>query len=313
MSFIRQNTSNESCKVDFCQVVDSTVNLLKGAISKKIRLVHEVPKMAVNVNAIEGQLAQVLVNLVVNARDAIGDSGEIRIVLRELETCKVIDPVGEMRGSDRLKGKYACLSVIDNGQGIPKEIIGKVFEPYFSTKPDKGTGLGLSTVKEIVEKFEGVIEISSKSAIGTKVSVYFPVIDENVNIAGQTASEIQGGKEKILIVDDEQAIRNVLSLSLRRLGYDVEMAASGSEAISKYIADNYDYDLVILDMVMPELSGSDIFFRLKELNPNVRVLICTAFASEQAIRDILDNGGKGLIHKPFDIEELANKLRECLS
>lgn len=318
LSFLKNDNSVKPARLNLSGVVESTVNLLRGAISKKIKLIHEIPKHPIFVSGIEGQLSQILVNLVINSRDAIKDIGEVRVVLRELETSEVIEPAGEIRGSEQLQGKYACLSVIDNGQGISGEILPKVFEPYFSTKRERGTGLGLSTVKELVERMGGVIEISSKGGIGTKVSVYIPILEEvdseevpsDQNDLKKPA--LQRGYERILVVDDEQSVRNVLGLSLRRLGYEVELAASGSEAISKYIAAGSAYDLVILDMVMPELSGREVFFRLKDIDPGVRVLICSGFASDQAISDILENGGKGLIQKPFDIEFLAQKIRECL-
>ncbi len=318
LSFLKNDGSVKPSKLNLKAILDSTSNLLRGAISKKIKLVCEFPEHDTHVMGIEGQISQILVNLVINSRDAIRDNGEIRIALRELETSEVINPVGEIKGAERLKGKYACLSVIDNGQGISGDILGKVFEPYFSTKRERGTGLGLSTVKEIVERLGGVIELSSKVGIGTKVSVYLPVVEEDsasatAQMASSKPTTLQRGSEKILVVDDEQAVRNVLGLSLRRLGYEVELASSGSEAISKYIAAGSRYDLVILDMVMPELSGREVFFRLKEIDPGVRVLICSGFASEQAIRDILENGGKGIIQKPFEVEVLAAKIRDCLA
>jgi signal transduction histidine kinase/CheY-like chemotaxis protein len=314
LSFLKNDTSMKISRLNLSQVIESTCNLLRGAITKKIRLTYEIPQNPTFVLGIEGQISQILVNLVINSRDAIRDNGDIRVAIRELETSEVIGPVGEIQGSEQLHGKYACLTIIDNGQGISDEIIGKVFEPYFSTKRDRGTGLGLSTVKEIVERMGGVIEISSKVGIGTKVSVYLPVAEEESTKVESTAkgAELQRGNERILVCDDEQSVRNVLGLSLRRLGYEVELASSGSEAISKYIAAGSRYDLVILDMVMPELSGREVFFRLKEIDPGVRVLICSGFASEQAIQDILSNGGKGLIQKPFDVESLAEKIRECL-
>jgi len=320
LSFLKNDNSVKPTKLDLAGVVESTCNLLRGAISKKIKLIYEIPEHSIFVSGIEGHLSQILVNLVINSRDAIKDVGEIRVVLKELETSEVIEPAGEIRGSEQLKGKYACISVIDNGQGISGDILPKVFEPYFSTKRERGTGLGLSTVKDLVERMGGVIEISSKSGIGTKIAVYLPTLEEVATVQvipqrndGAQKPGLQRGSERILVVDDEQSVRNVLGLSLRRLGYEVELAASGSEAISKYIAAGSAYDLVILDMVMPELSGREVFFRLKDIDPGVRVLICSGFASEQAISDILDNGGKGLIQKPFDVEFLAQKIRECLA
>lgn len=313
LSYVKQESSAEPVEIDLTQAVESTCNLLRGAISKRYKLIYEVPPHPVKVKAVEGQFTQVIINLAVNARDALQPNGEIRVVLRELETNEVIDPVGEIRGVERLKGRYACLSVLDNGDGIPEDILVRIFEPYFSTKKDRGTGLGLATVKEIVDHSGGVIEISSKPGIGTKVSVYLPIVeDEEVEEASDLDIDIRGARERILVVDDEQTVRNVLSLSLRRLGYEVEIASSGSQALTKFSDARSNYDLVILDMVMPELSGKDVFFRLKEIDPEVRVLVCSAYASEKSIQEILQNGGRGFIQKPFDVEDLALKIKDCL-
>lgn len=294
--------------INLTDLVTSSCNLLRGAISRQFKLFFEVPPQPVIVSGVEGHIAQVLINLVVNARDALKPNGEIRISLKEVEL------LGgeENQATATLRGKFACLCVADNGCGIPDEIIDKIFEPYFSTKKEKGTGLGLATVQAIVAHYGGSIDISSRVGIGTRMMVYLPVSEALFHSAeSEKVLPVPRGIERLLIVDDEYPVRNVLGLSLERLGYKVTLAASGIEALELY-TDPAQYDLVILDMIMPELSGKEVFHRLCEIDPAVRVLVCSAYSSDSAIQSILQNGGKGYIQKPFAVEELARKVRECL-
>ncbi|NMC61614.1 MAG: response regulator, partial [SAR324 cluster bacterium] len=193
-----------------------------------------------------------------------------------------------------------------------------IFEPYFSTKKEKGTGLGLATVKSIVSLFGGAIDLQSMENNGTVIKVYLPLLDETMKLSTDQASETEAsqygllkGTERVLIVDDEHPVRNVLSISLEHLGYSVEAVASGPEAINLLKGDPKAFDLIILDMLMPQMSGKDVFCQLKELNPDIKVLAISGFTSEESIRYILDHGGKGFIQKPFTIEDLSKKVRAC--
>ncbi|MCB0337401.1 MAG: response regulator, partial [Bdellovibrionales bacterium] len=155
-----------------------------------------------------------------------------------------------------------------------------------------------------------------KPGEGTCFSVLFPLCSSGGSkpqaITDSAERVLPVGDEKILVVDDEEPVRNVLSKSLSHLGYQVEVAENGEQAIEKYVQTVGHYDLVILDMLMPQLSGEQVFFSLKEHNPEVAVLVISGFTSEESVNRILENGGKGFIQKPFTIEALAKKVRECV-
>ena len=147
------------------------------------------------------------------------------------------------------------------------------------------------------------------------MSVYLPLAEETVSESQESEfpgnSVLQHGTESILVVDDEDPVRNVLSVSLLHLGYRVDVASSGKEAIEKFVERNGDYDLVLLDMLMPGYSGDEVFLKFKEIDPDVKVLAISGFTSESSIQRIMDNGGMGFIQKPFTIEELSTRVRQC--
>ena len=314
LDFSRLDTTEKAGRVDLCDLVRRTYTLLRGAISPRYDLKFHVPGAPLFVLTVEGKLAQVIINLVINARDAIEPDGLVEILL---ERCPAGEHLKRLFETDLLSaGCYARLSVRDNGSGMSEEVLKRAFEPYFTTKGSRGTGLGLSTVSAIIRQFGGAIEVSSRIGEGTVVDVYLPVVeagcadDKPKRSAGHPA--MRGGNERILVVDDEFPVRNVLSLSLEHLGYRVEIASSGSEAIEKYKAAGGAFDLVILDMLMPQLSGDQVFFRLQEINPALRAVVISGYSSEEAVRSVLDHGGCGFIQKPFTIDELARRVRECI-
>jgi two-component system, cell cycle sensor histidine kinase and response regulator CckA len=316
LNFSKLDTTEKAARVNLADLVVKTHALLRGAISPEFVLERVIPEKPVWVLTVEAKMAQVIANLVINARDALKQNGTINVSVEIAEDEAVLC---RAFGVTELGAKrYAALKVVDNGTGMPAEVLERAFEPYFSTKKDKGTGLGLSTVQAIVRTFGGAISIDSEINVGTAVTVFLPIV-ESVEEPQQDASsrrnphQLEGGSERVLVVDDEYPVRNVLYLSLEHLGYQVDIASSGLEAIEKYSHPANVFDLVILDMLMPHLSGEEVFFRLKEIDPNVRVLVISGFCSEESVRNILDNGGRDFIQKPFTIGELSKKVRECLS
>lgn len=315
LRFSRSDAGERPENIDLSDLVKKTFNLLRGAISPEYELSFSVPETPVHVLASEAKLSQVLVNLVMNARDAIDSGGHIQIKVSVHPRTKEIECA--FGTEDLSSEKYAQIIVQDDGHGMPKEIQERIFEPYYSTKKDKGTGLGLAIVNEIVHMCAGVIDVSSQVGKGTSITVYLPLLvggDTTINTSQKSESRVsktQGGQERILVVDDEYPVRNVLSLSLEHLGYEVEIAASGAEAIERFNSNGAPIDLVILDMLMPNLSGDQTFFKLKEIDPSVKVLVISGFASQDAVDSILDNGGLGFVQKPFTIVELAKRVRQC--
>jgi len=315
LSFSKPENEEKPAKINLSNVVSRTCSLLRGAISTEYKIEMKLPDSPIYVLGSEGKIAQIIANLVINARDAITANGIIKISVRKAIKKGELDSV--FHGLDRSSPSYAVLEIQDNGHGIAPDVLKRVFEPYFSTKHDKGTGLGLATVEAIVKLLGGTIEIKSEVNVGTVVSVYIPEMDsgtektENQHSAKYPENLVKG-TGKILVVDDEYPVRNVLCMSLEHLGYDVEVAASGNEAIQIF-KDDPKFDLVILDMIMPHLSGDEVFFVLKEINPDVSVLLVSGYSSEESIQKVLKSGGKGFIQKPFTIEQLSSKVCECLN
>ena len=312
LNFSRGDSLEKVKQIDLADLTSRTVKLLRGAIAKTLNIECIVPSKPVWVLADESRLAQVLVNLVVNARDALKSGGEIQVGLSvERETDRLAQV---FEGVDLCSSCYALLSVRDNGHGMSREVLERAFEPYFSTKSDKGSGLGLYTVDSIVTFYGGTIDIISAPEKGTTISVYLPALEsvEEERAKARIVTKLEAGQGRILVVDDEYPVRNVLSISLRHLGYSVETAGSGQEALDKYKQVPGGFDLVILDMLMPNLSGAEVFDCLVEISPQARVLIMSGFASKELIQQVLDRGGLGFMQKPFTIEDLSLKVKECL-
>ncbi len=312
LKFSKLDTSQRPTRLDLNTLVAKTCVLLRGAISPEYNFEYAVPEKPIAVLGVEGKMAQVLINLAINARDAIVSDGKILVAVGESS-----DP-GELarafHGCELAARRFAVLSVTDNGSGMSPQVVERIFEPYFSTKKDRGTGLGLSTVAAIVREFGGAIVVDSEEGRGSTFAVYLPLLeDERVEAVSQrpTSLELERGTERILIVDDEYPVRNVLSLSLQHLGYSVEVASSGLEALEKYACPGA-FDLVVLDMLMPELSGEETFFKLKSIDPNLGVLVISGYSSERSVQHILESGGRDFLQKPFTIDELSRKVRECL-
>ncbi|RIL10794.1 MAG: hypothetical protein DCC75_03645 [Proteobacteria bacterium] len=314
LDFSKSDLAEKAGAVNMTELITKTCQLLRGAISPDHKIIIQLPAESLYVLGVDAKLVQVVVNLMTNARDALGDSGTVKV---GLERCRDINLLSKVFNLKELPcSEYLRLYVEDTGHGMTGEVMERMFEAYFSTKKKHGTGLGLSTVASIVRALGGTVSVSSKVGTGTSISVFLPELDwsfESAFITKDEAREIEGGNENILIIDDEDPVRNVLAISLEHLGYQVEMAASGVEALDMFGNGGPPADLVILDMLMPVLSGEKVFFELRKRNPAVKVLVISGYSSQEAIDKILKNGGLGFIQKPFTIEELAKKVRECLA
>ncbi len=312
LKFSRLEQSEPSTRVDIGEMVSRVCLLVKGTIPSEIALRFSPPARPVSVLASEAYISQVIINLIVNARDAMKHGGTIEV---EIERACSSEEVSRLFGTEPAAAAYGALVVRDSGEGMDDEVKARLFEPYFTTKKQGGTGLGLTTVYSIVKSLGGAIEVASQKGVGTEFRVVLPVVEE---ATGGDAPEVEfeqgpvaGQGEKILVVDDEYAVRNVLGLSLTHLGYQVETATSGLDALDKFAEAEGHFDLVILDLLMPGLSGEEVFNRLRRLRPDLRVLIVSGFSSELVVTRILANGGRDFIQKPFSIEVLSRKVRGC--
>lgn len=312
--FSKLGEDDEAGRIDLVDLTERTCTLLRGAIPTTFTFSWETPEEPVIVMGNESKFAQVVINLVVNARDALSPGGNVRLHLTCTSDKSEFGTV--FANAEPLAAKYALLSVFDDGHGMSPEVRERIFEPYFSTKKDRGTGLGLATTLSIVSSLGGAIDVESVAGRGSLFRVFLPMIDEDQTGAGRASSDevdpVRGRGERILIVDDEHAVRNVLSMSLEHLGYQVETAASGGEALDRFANQIGKFDLVILDMLMPHMSGEELFIELKRISPDVRVLLVSGFSAERSVESVLKSGGRDYIQKPFTVEVLSRKVRRCL-
>jgi signal transduction histidine kinase/CheY-like chemotaxis protein len=279
------------------------------AMTKKDISVHLALAEDLNViKADQGQLRQTLLNLYVNAADAMPRGGDLF-----LKSLNVTDL--DMKGKPYTPkpGNYVLLTITDTGTGMDNKTIERIFDPFFTTKGmSKGTGLGLASVYGIVKAHGGYIDVDSQKGHGTTFSIYLPASDTEGAKEKELVTEVLKGKEGILLVDDEDVIIDVGHEILKTLGYEVHVARSGREAINAYEANQDKIDMVILDMIMPDMGGGEAYDTLKKINPDIKVLLSSGYSLNGQAAEILRRGCDGFIQKPFNVTQLSQKLREIL-
>jgi two-component system, cell cycle sensor histidine kinase and response regulator CckA len=210
-------------------------------------------------------------------------------------------------------GKYVKFSIVDTGIGMDKSTQDRIFEPFFSTKKmGRGIGLGLASVYAIIKNHGGAIEVESRLGEGTRFSVYFPATESQVNQSEVSPPEMVKGAGTILLVDDEEMILQVGGEILERIGYRVLSAKGGRKAVELFEKCTQPVDLVILDMIMPEMSGAEVFYRLREINPSVKVLLSSGYSMEGQARELLKKGCIGFIQKPYSMGDLSKKVKDAM-
>ena len=258
------------------------------------------------------QLHQVLLNLCVNARDAMPKGGALAIHMENV----IFDEVYAGMNLEARPGPYVCIKVEDTGTGIPKAIQDKIFDPFFTTKePGKGTGLGLSTTLTIVKSHGGFIHCHSALGKGSTFEIYLPANATLVTVENVSAEESRlprGHDELVLVVDDEEPIRNLAQKVLTRFGYRVLLAADGAEAVSLYAPRRNEIDVVITDMAMPVMDGTATIIALKAINSKVRIVSSTGLASDGGLAMAMNVGIQHFIPKPYTAETMLNTLHEVL-
>ena len=282
-----------------------------GRTKKEICIHTKYEKDLWMITADRGQLDQVLLNLFVNAWQAMPGGGNLHLSTRNVS---VSDE--EAAGFQVPPGDYVALTVTDTGIGMDEETRQRIFEPFFTTKDmGRGTGLGLASVYGIVKNHDGFIDVTSSPGEGTTFTLYFPSIQQPKEGGNslEERNQIMRGEGTILLIDDEAIIRDVGKEILEALGYTVITAASGSEAITLYESGGNDIDLVILDMIMPEMSGGAVLDSLKKYDPTVSVLLSSGYNVTADMENMIDKDCKGFIQKPFTIEQLSQSVAKALS
>jgi len=284
--------------------------MLERAIPKMIEIQLVLDENLATINADPTQVDQVLMNLAVNARDAMPEGGRLAF-----ETTNVVlDEEYAASHIDAKPGHYVLLSITDTGAGMDEETLSHIFEPFYTTKGSgEGTGLGLAMVHGIVQQHGGHIRCYSEPGQGTAFKIYFPALVADEELEDNTVTLIPlGGSETILLADDEEFVRDLGQQLLSRQGYKVLTASDGKEALEVYRSRGDEISLVILDLVMPEMGGKRCLQRLLEINPKVKVLIASGFSANGPTKDALLAGAKGFVDKPFALNQLIRAVRETL-
>jgi PAS domain S-box-containing protein len=296
---------------DLNTTIQQALPMLRRLIREDIALETILDDSLGQVKADPDQIHQVILNLAVNARDAMPDGGILSIVTKNVELGA---PANTANRPGALPGNYVLLSVSDTGQGMDETTRQHIFEPFFTTKEvGKGTGLGLATVYGIVRQSNGWIELESKVGAGTSFKVYLPRTDscpapERSGIGTRT----QTGSETILVVEDQPAVRTFTMAALRERGYHVIEASNGPEALAVAGRHPGKLDLLLTDVVMPGMNGKELSERLKELHPKVNVLFISGYSADVIAHRGVLNPGVAFLNKPFSQEELAEKVRAVL-
>lgn len=294
--------------IELNALVEKSIQMY-GRTKKEITIKTNLQSNLWPVEVDTNQIEQVLLNLLVNAGQAMPGGGFITIATSQivLEEC-------DARFYGLTPGNYVQLTLSDTGEGMDNDTMQKIYDPFFTTKPiGYGTGLGLAMVYGIIRNHSGAIFVKSELKQGTIFTILLPATDKKVLTESETPETVEKGSETILLVDDETMILEVGQEILAALGYRVLTAASGQEAIDAY-SDNQDgIDLFIIDMIMPHMSGSELFDRLKKINPAVKVLLSSGYSLEGQASEIINRGCDGFIQKPFSISQLSIKIREILN
>jgi PAS domain S-box-containing protein len=295
--------------VSVSELIEESVEFaLQGS---NVRCEYSVSEDLWPVEADEGQISQVISNLVINADQSMPDGGSIEVSAVNITLAEgdALLLRGGLRG-----GSYVRVSFRDSGVGIPEEYLGRIFDPYFTTK-QKGSGLGLATTYSIVKNHEGHIDVRSRRGEGTVFSVYLPASEENIPSEGQLEGAVNG-KGKILVMDDETEVRDSVGEVLAHFGYEADFAGDGLEAVEAYrraMDSGRPFNAVIMDLTIPGgMGGLETMRKLREMDPYVKAVVCSGYSNDPVMSDYKKHGFSGIVTKPYQIEELVSLLRKII-
>jgi signal transduction histidine kinase len=301
--------------VDLNKIVVDMNAMLRRLIGEDIELItvqDEGKRVQTKVDP--GQLEQVIINLAVNARDAMPEGGRLTISTGDV----VLDSVACAAIHDARPGHFVCLSIEDTGSGIERDVIDQIFEPFFSTKgPTKGTGLGLAVVYGIIRQHGGWINVYSEPNQGTAFKVYLPSIESTAATAtdGESTGDAQGAAgsgQRILLVEDEEAVRELASRALKENGYTVFEAGAYEEAIEVFHRENGQFDLVFSDVVLPDKSGVRLIDDLLQIRPDLQVLVCSGYTDQKSQWPVIQEKGLRFLQKPYSLVDLLGTVDELV-
>jgi PAS domain S-box-containing protein len=309
LAFSRKQIMNRQ-SVDLNRIVTGIQELLRPTIGENIELIVHKHDSLLTVNVDIGQIEQVLMNLAVNSRDAMPDGGTIAIELKRL----FIDEDFVSTKGFGFIGPFALLTFMDSGHGMEEKIRSNIFEPFFTTKgKERGTGLGLSTVYGIIKQHGAFIDVATEQNKGTTFSIYIPLVpDESIAETKSDESPLEKGKETILVVEDEEVVRQITRKILAKYGYNIVEAADGQEAVETFRKYGEKIDLLLTDIVLPKKSGTAICDEIRELRPGLKVLFISGYSAKHSNnQEVLDQSTLFLA-KPFTPAQLLQQVRKVL-
>jgi len=283
-------------------------NRMFGRTKKEITIHGKYEKNLLAVEVDQVQIEQVLLNLYVNAWQSMPGGGDLYIQTENVTLDENYTKPFEVK-----PGKYVKISVTDTGVGMDEATRQRIFDPFFTTKEmGRGTGLGLASVYGIIKNHEGFINVYSEKGEGATFNIYLPASEKKIIEEKEFAKEVIKGTETVLLVDDENVIIYAVELLLKEMGYKTFIARSGKETLKIYKKNKDKIDIVILDMVMPDMGGGETYDRLKEINPDIKVLLSSGYSINGEAKEILKRGCNGFIQKPYRSKELSQKIRKIL-
>lgn len=309
LAFGRQQVM-QTRTINLNTVVTDTLRLLRRTIGEDIEVITRLDAQLHNSRLDPDQLVQVVMNLAINSRDAMPDGGTLEIETRNVD----LDQTYARDHGPVQPGKYVMLAVSDSGTGIDSAILPRIFDPFFTTKDlGKGTGLGLSNVYGIVKQSGGYVWVYSELGHGTTFKIYFPITDHPECEPARPEPQAVTWNKRVLVVEDEALIRQNLCECLRQLGCHVTEAADGGEAIERFKEQEGKIDLVITDLVMPRMSGHELWTRLTQLDPQLSFLFMSGYTEDSAIRREILSQQNAFLNKPFSVADLSSAIQRALA
>jgi two-component system cell cycle sensor histidine kinase/response regulator CckA len=298
--------------IDINALIDNLSNMLRRLLGEDISLRTGFCPTLKPILGDTGMIEQVLMNLVVNARDAIANGGSISI---STDAAQICTNHVELHPQART-GEFACVSVCDTGCGMTQDILKCIFEPFFTTKEaDKGTGLGLATVRDIVQQHSGWIEVRTQVGVGTEFKVYLPCAPVSA-VGGHRKARlpcISAGNETVLLVEDEDQVRGLAAYILKWHGYQVIEADSPSKALALWQEKGGSIEILVTDMVMPGMSGQELADKLRETKPGLKVVYTSGYSAARAGLDPAIWSGPNFVAKPYSPDRLVQAVQDCLA
>jgi CheY-like chemotaxis protein len=294
--------------IELNQVIDESAETF-ARTRKEIIIQRDLEDDLFPIEADRGQIEQVLLNLYVNAADAMPGGGNLYLKTKNVSHVNI-----KSNQYTPQPGNYVQLTISDTGIGMDQATLAHIFDPFFTTKEmGQGTGLGLASVYGIIKGHDGYIDVESEKGQGTTFTIFLPATLKAVEDTAEAAAELIRGSGTLLVVDDEELVLDVAANMLEKLGYTALQARNGTEAVNIFDAHKNEIKLVVLDIIMPDMGGGEVYDKIKTINPEVKVLLSSGYSVDGQAIELLERGCDGFMQKPFTMEELSGKIEQILS